>query len=104
MRQLADLADKIEKQTKIADLAETAKEVGSDVKKWIVVLARCFELQDAVAVLELDRVLDASPDELDRHRLGLKTAREDRLELIASRTQLVLNRMDAAVDLANSKV
>lgn len=104
MRQLGDLADKIERQNKISDLVETAKEAESEVQKWLAVLARCFELHDAVAVLELDRVLDASPDELDRHRLGLKSARQDRLELIAGRTEHLLVRMNAAVGMANTKV
>ena len=104
LRQLADLADKIEQKNRISDLVETAKEAEADVQKWLVVLARCFELHDAVAVLELDRVLDASPDELDRHRLGLTSARRDRLELIAERTELLLGRMNAAVGMANSKV
>src|SRR4051812_22163098 len=104
VRQLGDLADKIEEKNKIGDLAETAKEAEAEVQKWLVVLARCFELHDAVAVLELDRVLDASPDELDRHRLGLKSARRDRLQLISERTDRLLGRMDAAVGRANSKV
>ena len=104
LRQLGDLADKIEEKNNIGDLAETAKEAEAEVQKWLVVLARCFELHDAVAVLELDRVLDASPDELDRHRLGLKSARRDRLELISERTEHLLGRMNAAVGRANSKV
>ncbi len=104
LRQLGDLADKIEEKNKIGDLAETAKEAEAEVQKWLVVLARCFELHDAVGVLELDRVLDASPDELDRHRLGLKSARRDRLELISERTEHLLGRMNAAVGRANSKV
>jgi hypothetical protein len=104
LRQLGDLADKIEEKNKIGDLAETAKEAEAEVQKWLVVLARCFELHDAVAVLELDRVLDASPDELDRHRLGLKSARRDRVQLISERTERLLGRMDAAVGKANSKV
>ena len=104
LRQLGDLADKIEEKNKIGDLAETAKEAEAEVQKWLVVLARCFELHDAVGVLELDRVLDASPDELDRHRLGLKSARRDRLELISERTERLLGRMNAAVGMANSKV
>lgn len=104
LRQLGDLADKIEEKNKIGDLAETAKEAEAEVQKWLVVLARCFDLHDAVAVLELDRVLDASPDELDRHRLGLKSARQDRLQLISERTDRLLVRMDAAVSRANSKV
>ena len=90
LRQLGDLADKLEEKNKIGDLAEAAKEAEAEVQKWLVVLARCFELHDAVAVLELDRVLDASPDELDRHRLGLKSARRDRLELISERTEYLL--------------
>ena len=104
LRQLGDLADRIEAKNKIGDLAETAKEAEADVQKWLLVLARCFGLHDAVAVLELDRVLDASPDELDRHRLGLKSARADRLQLISERTERLLGRMDAAVGRANSKV
>jgi hypothetical protein len=104
LRQLGDLADKIEEKTNIGDLAETAKEAEADVQKWLVVLARCFALHDAVGVLELDRVLDASPEELDRHRLGLKSAQRDRLELISERTEHLLVRMNAAVGRANSKV
>jgi hypothetical protein len=104
LRQLGYLAEKIEQRTKIGDLAKTAKEAEAEVEKWLSVLARCFQLHDAVGVLELDRVLDASPDELDRHRLGLKAARRDRLELITERTEHLLARMNAAVGTANSKV
>lgn len=104
LRQLGDLADKLEGKGTIGDLAATAKAAEAEVQKWLMVLARCFELHDAVGLLELDRVLDASPDELDRHRLGLMSARRDRLELIAERTEHLLDRMNAAVHVANSKV
>ena len=104
LRQLADLAEKLERKPKVDDLAKTSKEAEAEVQKWLAVLARCFQLHDAVAVLELDRVLDASPDELDRHRLGLKAAREDRLALILQTTEMLLERMSAAVQQANSKV
>lgn len=103
LRELEDLADGFEERN-IGDLAETARKAEAEVQKWLVVLARCFALHDSVGVLELDRVLDASPDELDRHRLGLKSARGDRLELISERTERLLGRMDAAVGMANSKV
>ncbi len=53
LRQLADLADKIEDKDEDRDLAETAKrKPRREVQKWLVVLARCFELHDAVGVLE----------------------------------------------------
>src|SRR5690606_13093152 len=86
------------------ELASTTKEVQGDIQKWLLVLARCYELHDAVGVLELDRVLDASPEELDRHRIGLQAARRDRVALISDRTEQLLEGMDSAVVLANSKV
>ena len=104
LRQLGDLAEKIEQKTKVGDLAKVAREAEDEVQKWLAVLARCFQLHDAVAVLELDRVLDSSPDELDRHRLGLKAAQRDRLELISESTEHLLGRMNTAAVRANSKV
>ncbi len=104
LRQLDALAEKVEHKAKIGDLAKTSEEAESRVQEWLAVLARCFQLQDAIAVLELDRVLDASPDELDRHRLGLRAARQNRLELISRSTEHLMARMDAAAGTANTKV
>jgi rRNA processing protein Krr1/Pno1 len=104
LRQLDALAEKMERKTKIDDLATTVKEAESMVREWLAVLARCFQLQDAIAVLELDRVLDASPEELDGHRLGLKAARQDRLEHISRSTEHLVARMNAAAGTANAKV
>lgn len=103
LRQLNSLAEKVEKETQIGDLADVTQEAQTKVIDWLAVLARCFQLQEAVAVLELDRVLDASPDELDRHRRALRTARENRLALITRTTQHLMTRLDAAADSANSK-
>lgn len=104
LRQLDALAEKMEHKNQIGDLATTAMEAASVVREWLAVLARCFQLQDAIAVLELDRVLDASPEELKGHRLGLKAARQDRLEHISQTTERLVARMNAAADTANAKV
>ncbi len=61
LRQLNDLAEKLERKNKVGDLAKATKDAQAEVQKWLSVLARCFQLHDAIAVLELDRVLDASP-------------------------------------------
>src|SRR4051794_14179013 len=76
LRQLDALAEKVESKAKIGDLADSAENAEARVQEWLAVLARCFQLQDGVAVLELDRVLDADPDELDRHRSALRAARQ----------------------------
>jgi hypothetical protein len=104
LRQLDALAEKMERNATIGDLAKTAREAESKVQGWLVVLASCSRLQDAIAVLELDRVLDAAPDDLDGHRLGLKASRYKRLESISRSTKRLMARMDAAAATANAKV
>ncbi|MEU8692393.1 hypothetical protein [Streptomyces sp. NPDC048665] len=104
LRQLDTITEKVENKSKIGDLASTAKGIEAKAREWLAVLARCFQLQDAIAVLELDRVLDSSPEELAAHRLGLKAARQDRLDHIARSTGRLLSRIDAAIGTANSKV
>jgi len=102
--QLGGLVEKIERTTRVGDLADVAKTIEPIVGEWLAVLARCFQLSDAMAVLELDRVLDASPDELDRHRLALQTARANRRDVISRTTDRLIARIDAAARTANMKV
>ncbi|WP_434992750.1 hypothetical protein [Arthrobacter sp. Ld5] len=104
LRQLDALAEKMDRKAKVGDLAKASRDAEATIHEWLAVLARCFQLQDAIAVLELDRVLEASPSELDRHRVALQAARQNRLNLIARSTQRLLNRIDAAAGWANSKV
>jgi hypothetical protein len=104
LRQLDALAEKLEREKKADDLVKTAKEAERTVQEWLVVLARCFQLHDALAVLELDRVIATSPGELDSHRVGLKIARQNRLELISRSTMRLLTRMDGAADLSNLEI
>jgi hypothetical protein len=104
LRQLDALAEKLEKKTQIGDIARVAKDAEETVQEWLAVLARCFQLQDAVAVLELDRVLDSSPDDLDRHRLALKAARQRRLDIIAGSTSQLVERMARAASASSPTV
>lgn len=104
LRQLDALAEKLEKKSDMSELRAAATQAGSTVQDWLAVLARCFQLQDAIAVLELDRVLDALPEELDQHRLGLRTARRNRLELITRSTEQLVDRIEGAAEHANTKV
>ena len=104
LRQVDAIAEKLEKKTDAGELAKATKDAESKVREWLAVLARCFQLQDGIYVLELDRVLDSSPQELEAHRLGLTTARQNRLELISQSTTRMLMQMDETVRKANSKV
>ena len=104
LRQLDAIAEKLEKADDLGELAKRTREAEPRVREWLTVLARTFQLLDGVSVLELDRVLDSSPEDLDSHRLGLAIARQNRRDLIARSTARILTQMSTTIGKANSKV
>lgn len=104
LRQLDALVEKVEAKSKLRDVADAVETAEPKAREWLAVIARSFQLQDAVSVLELDRVLDAGTDDLDQHRAGLKAARRRRLDAIARTTDGLLDRLGLALGISNSKV
>lgn len=102
--QLDALADKLEHKQDVGELAKATKDAERTAREWLAVLARCVQLQDAISVLELDRVLETAPDDLDGHRIGLRAARQQRLDAISDTTGQLMARLDAAAGTANTKV
>lgn len=98
------IAEKMEKKVSLGEVAALSEKARAKIQDWLAVLARCCALQDGTAILELDRVLDSSPDDLEQHRAGVVAARRDRVELIVRSTQSLLTRVDAASRAANAKV
>ncbi|EAG2055202.1 hypothetical protein BCR81_15630, partial [Listeria monocytogenes] len=103
LRQIEALAGKLQSKS-VNELADSSKKIDGEVQEWLAVLAQCFYLQEATGVIELDRVLQTSPEELEQHRVGLQTARAKRAELITRTTRQLLDQVDEAATLANSKV
>lgn len=101
--QLDGIGTKIKNENAIASLLKTSQAVVSEVDNWLAVIARCSQLQDGVSVLELDRLLSDSPDDLEDHRSALTTARQKRLQLVAESVAKLQQALDAAAVLANKK-
>lgn len=104
LRALDALAPKNETNNKSRDLAEMSAEVVMDVEVWLFVLARCFQLHEEAAALELDRVQEASPADLDGHRLALNESREALRDRIVSTTTDLVARLDTAAGQADLQV
>ncbi|PYY52568.1 hypothetical protein DEJ17_15970 [Curtobacterium sp. MCSS17_011] len=104
LRQLDGLAYKLEKKMKLGELADATEATEPKVREWLAVIAHCLQLQDTLDVLELDRVLDAAPENATQKRLALRAIRGNRMERISRTTVTLIERMDAAVTRANSKV
>jgi hypothetical protein len=103
LRELDALAARFENQDKVKELVDSATEARHEVAVWLTVLARCFELDDSMDILTLDRVTQENPAELDGHRIALETVRESRREAILGTTDRLLGRMDVAASTANSQ-
>ncbi|WP_193605250.1 hypothetical protein [Nocardioides dongkuii] len=104
LAQLDALAGKLESAGKMSDIADAGTAAAASTQEWLAVLARTFQLQEGLDVLELDRVLDASPGEVDDHRRGLEEARRKRLTDIGMATARLLTRIVSAAGTANEKV
>ncbi|MDR7086831.1 hypothetical protein J2X11_001670 [Aeromicrobium panaciterrae] len=101
---LGALADKVDGTTKVGELKRTSREVERETSVQLAILARCFELQDEFAVVELDHVLATAPLTLDGHRAGLAAAREMRRARVLERTKRLMERMDAVGGVANANI
>ena len=104
LRQVDALSQKLAQKADVGTIAKATREAEPRVREWLAVLARTFQLQEGLAVLELERVQDASPNELETHRAGLTVARRNRRDLIAESTSRLLAQMEETVRTANSKV
>jgi hypothetical protein len=104
LAQLDGLAGKLESAKDVSEIASAARGAAASTPEWLAVLARTFQLQAGLDVLELDRVLDASPDEVDDHRRGLEEARRKRISAIGVATERLLERIIGAAGTANEKV
>lgn len=104
LRQLGAIAEKLEKKEDLGYLAATVKATEPEIQEWLVVLARCFQLQDSLSILELERVFATTPEQLEDHRRALKISRQNRLDEISSVTQGLVQRVESAAELADEKV
>ncbi len=102
--QLDALAEKLERTSKVGELADLTENAERSVHEWLAVLAQSFKLQEGVAILELDHVQRTAPDDLDQHRESLRDARRARRGAITQRTETLLARIDAAAGVGDVSV
>lgn len=104
LRALEALADKADGETGVGALAKATQEIEAEVGVWLAVLARCLQLQNEYAILELDHVLDTAPSLLDGHRVGIDMALQERRDKIIAKTKQLVSRLDDAAGIAQTNV
>lgn len=84
LQKIQGLAQKIQIAKTAADLRTSTDALSSEIAGWLMALGNAVMIQDQLAVIELDRVLEESPEALEQHREGLKLARNHRIAEIES--------------------
>lgn len=102
--QLEGLIKKLAKEKNLGDAASLASKLEPDVTEWLVVIARSLRLQDAVDIFELERVLDVEPEDLERHRLGLRTARMRRFAKVENAMGSFAAQLTEKAEWANKEI
>ena len=102
--QLDDISGSLKKEKNIPALVKATKEAEKPISEWLAILARCSQLADAVGVLELDRVLDSTPEDVESYRVALNTARQQRMELIAANTTELIGLVNTVSSYADGKL
>ncbi|BBH66650.1 hypothetical protein ACTI_33350 [Actinoplanes sp. OR16] len=102
--QLERIVGNLESKTGIGSLAQAAADAEREAHRWLVVIARCFQLERSLTVVELDRVSQENPEKLDAYREGAYEARRTQLDHVLRRTRKVRARLDTVVDTANDHV
>lgn len=104
LRRLDAVVSAVERSDGVRDRAKQMTHARAEAGDWLAVLARCAQLQDAIDVLELDRVLDSAPDEIDDHRQGLAAVRARRTADVSRATADLLERLRSVMDEGNDAV
>jgi len=101
---LQRVADKVDAATSIRDRAKLATGLQQDVEELLAVIAHCFELQAALEVLRLDRVMEDSPGLANEQRLALEADRLGHRASIVEAAAHLLARLDEAAGAVNANV
>lgn len=102
--QLDDISKNLAKEKSIASLVKATQEAERPISEWLALLARCSQLNDSVGILELDRVLDSAPEDVESHKEALNAARQKRLDLITASTSGLINEVRAVANYADKKL
>lgn len=105
LRQLEAIAGKLaDNRDDLGKTAKATRDATPKIREWLAVLAHTWRLQEALHVLELDRVFDSAPEELEAHSAGLAVVRRQELEELSCSIRSFLDQMRETAELANSKV
>lgn len=94
LQKLENLEKDIHKAKLASSLDESTKKASREIQTWLLVLGNALYIQDQLAVIEIDRVLEDDPESLENHKKAIYRARANRFDEIRE----TLGKMNAVLD------
>lgn len=105
LKKLDRLRQEVTSARGLSDTEKATEAVQHDAELWLGVLATAANLQDRVALLELDRVAAESPLQIEAHERALRETRTERLARLDAAVEALAAQMrEAALKANTSKV
>lgn len=98
--ELGAVISKLERSKADKGMRTAVDEAAQSIGEWQALIARCFQLDDAMGILELDRVMNDSPEEIESHRRALRAQREKRIALVEKQTNRIFESIARASQVA----
>lgn len=103
-RQIEHLTDQVRDADSFSAQSDAVKAAQDEMREWLAVLAQTILLQDSLSVLEIERVLDAAPEDAPQHRRALQAVRESQIASVSALLDRAADTMHAAAQHANDVV
>lgn len=95
---IGNLVNKLTDEKDIGKAEKLSEQLLKDATDWMSVIGKSIQSQDELYVIELDRVLDKQPQEVEQYKEGINTARQKRLHDIADEFGQFSRRIQSSAD------
>ena len=98
------LTEKVEREQDPKQVRPLTQQIRQEIHQWLGMLASAVKMQDQVSCIELARVCQEEPEQLEAHKKGIVLARNKRLEEIEQSLNALGEQLEAKANTVGGQV
>ena len=98
------LTEKVEREQDPKQVRPMTQQIRQEIHQWLGMLASAVKMQDQVSCIELARVCQEEPEQLEAHKKGIVLARNKRLEEIEQSLNALGRQLEAKAKTVGGQV
>ena len=101
---IKDLTEKVEREQDPKQVRPLTQQIRQEIHQWLGMLASAVRMQDQVSCIELARVCQEEPEQLEAHKKGIVLARNKRLAEIEQSLNALGRQLETKAGIVGGKV